>query len=107
MDFSMVDLTVDVAYESDIDQVREVVNEIGKNIAEDPEFKDDIIEAPYFLRVKALGDYSVKIQILSKVLPKQQYRITGVLRERIKKAFEEQGIEIPYPTNVQYSRTEK
>ncbi|MCA9352288.1 mechanosensitive ion channel [Patescibacteria group bacterium] len=107
MDFSMIDLTVDVGYNSDIDQVREVINQIGQDIATDPDFTDDIIEAPYFLRVGALADYSIKIHILGKVLPKKQYHITGILRERIKKAFEREGIEIPYPTNIQYSRTEK
>ena len=107
MDYSVVDLTVDVSYQTNIDHVRKVVNEIGKKLAEEEEFKNDIIEAPYFLRVNDLADYSIKIRILSKVLPNKQYRIKGILRERIKIAFEQEGIEIPYPTNTQYSRIEK
>ncbi|MCA9353077.1 mechanosensitive ion channel family protein [Patescibacteria group bacterium] len=102
-DFSMVDVTIDIGYDDDIDTVRDIINRLGKEIAEDTEFKNDIIDPPYFLRVQDLSHSSVKIRILSKVVPNQQYRIAGELRKRIKERFAKEGITIPYPTRVTYN----
>ena len=99
-DYSNVDLKIGVAYHTDIDILEEIINKTGKVLAEDPRSKNDIIEAPHFLRIDGFGDYSINVHIIGKVLPKKQYLITGELRRVIKKLFEEYHIEIPYPTHV-------
>ena len=99
-DYSNVDLKIGVAYNTDIDKLEEIINKAGKTLAEDPRFKNDIIEAPHFLRIDGFGDYAINVHIIGKVLPKKQYLITGELRRIIKKFFEEYHIEIPYPTHV-------
>ena len=100
MDFSMVDLRVNVGYETKIDYLQDVINQVGEEIAMDPEFSAAIIETPQFLRIDEFTDYAITIRILAKVYPKEQYRIAGELRRRLKKAFESHDIEIPYPTRV-------
>jgi small-conductance mechanosensitive channel len=100
MDFSMVDLKINVGYETKIDHLQEVINQVGQDLVNDPEFKDAIIEAPEFLRIDDFTDYAITARILSKVYPKEQYRIAGELRKRLKKAFEAHSIDIPYPTRV-------
>ncbi len=99
-DFSMVDLKINVGYDTKIDHLEEVINAVGQGLASDPDFSDSIIEAPEFLRIDDFTDYAITARILSKVYPKEQYRIAGELRKRLKKAFEAHSIEIPYPTRV-------
>ena len=99
-DYSMVDLKVNVGYDTKIDHLEEVINEVGESLAKDPEFMDHIIEPPQFLRIDDLSDYAITARILGKVYPKQQYLIAGELRKRLKKVFEKHDIDIPYPTSV-------
>ncbi len=99
-DYSMVDLKINVGYDTKIDHVQEVVDEVGREIFNDPEFQSNMIEAPYFLRVDNLSDYAITVRILGKVYPKKQFLIAGELRKRLKRAFEARDIEIPYPTRV-------
>ena len=98
--FSRVNLDVGVAYDSDIELVIKVVNETGKALAADPEWKDRIIEAPQFLRVNDFADSAVVIKILGETQPIDQWAVTGELRKRIKIAFDEAGIEFPFPQMV-------
>jgi small-conductance mechanosensitive channel len=99
-DFSMVDLQVGVGYQTKIDHLEEIINQVGLDMAHDPDFMDHIIEAPHFLRIEDLSDYSITARILAKVYPKHQYFIAGELRKRLKLAFEAHDIDIPYPTRI-------
>lgn len=95
--FSRVNLDVGVAYEADLEKVEKVVNKVGKELAEDPDWKDKIRKAPQFLRVNNFGDSSVDIKILGDTEPIMQWEVTGELRKRLKVAFDREGIVIPYP----------
>ncbi|MCI5050822.1 MAG: mechanosensitive ion channel family protein [Candidatus Pacebacteria bacterium] len=99
-DYSMVDLKINVGYDTKIDHVQQIVDTVGDELYNDPEFKHLMIEAPSFLRVDALSDYAITVRINGKVYPKQQYEVAGEMRKRLKKAFEANEIEIPYPTRV-------
>lgn len=103
-DYSMVDLKIDVGYDTKIDNLELVINEVGEKLYKDDNFKDDIIDAPRFLRIDNFTDYAITARILAKVYPKKQYRIAGELRRRLKKAFEQHDIEIPYPTRIIYNK---
>lgn len=98
--FSRVNMNVGISYDADLDKVIEVVNRVGHELADDPKFKDAIIEAPQFSRVTEFAASSVDIKILGKVKPLKQWEITGELRKRIKQAFDRTGIEIPFPQMV-------
>ena len=98
--FARVNLNMGVSYSSDIDQVIEVVNRVGKELAEDTSWKEHIIKAPEFVRVDNFGDSSVDIKILGDTQPLQQWAVTGELRKRLFIAFKKEGIEIPFPQRV-------
>lgn len=95
--FARVNLNVGVAYEADLEHVIKVVNKVGQELSEDPDFKEMIISAPKFLRVDNFGDSSVDIKILGDTEPLKQWEVTGELRKRLKIAFDKEGIVIPYP----------
>jgi len=99
-DFSRVNLDIGVSYGAKLEQVIEVVNKTGIELAEDAKFKEFIITAPQFLRVNDFADSSVMIKILGETLPSKQWEITGELRKKLKIAFDREGIEIPFPQRV-------
>lgn len=98
--FSRVNLSIGIAYASDIDHVSGVVNRVGDALAADPAWKDKVRTAPQFLRVDDFADSAVIIRILGETKAGAQWEVAGELRRRLKKAFEEEGIEIPFPQRV-------
>jgi small-conductance mechanosensitive channel len=96
-DWARVNLDVPVAYGEDMDHVFAVINRVGKELAEDKYFKTLIKTPPQVLRVQNFGDSGIDIRILGDVRPMTQWEVTGELRKRLKKAFDEEGIEIPWP----------
>jgi small-conductance mechanosensitive channel len=95
--FSRVNLNISVSYGTDLDHAIRVINRVGKKLAEDKEWSERIISAPQVLRVHKLGDSGIDIKILGDVKPLAQWDVMGELRLRLKKAFDKEGIEIPWP----------
>ena len=95
--YSRVNLNVGVAYESNLDHVIQVINRVGKELAEDPHFSSKITDPPHVLRVDNFGDSSIDIKIIGETAPIEQWGVMGELRLRLKKAFDAEGIEIPFP----------
>ncbi|HEX2142093.1 MAG TPA: mechanosensitive ion channel family protein [Candidatus Limnocylindria bacterium] len=104
--WARVNLDISVAYDTDIDRATRVIDRVGQALADDPEWRDRLIEAPSVQRVNALGDSAVALKILGQVRPAQQWAVAGELRKRILAAFAAEGIEIPYPHQVMISRTQ-
>jgi small-conductance mechanosensitive channel len=100
--FSRVNLDIPVAYGTDLDHAIEVMNRVGMELAEDEEWKKRIITPPQVLRVNNLGDSGIDIKMLGDVKPIEQWAVMGELRLRMKKAFDEEGIEIPWPHTKVY-----
>jgi small conductance mechanosensitive channel len=100
--FSRVNLNVSVAYGEDLDHVIEVINRVCQEMAEDTKWKADFVTTPQVLRVDKLGDSGIEIKILGDTKPIRQWDVTGELRLRIKRTFDEEGIEIPWPHTKVY-----
>jgi small conductance mechanosensitive channel len=105
--FSRVNLNVDVAYDSDMKHVIDTVNRIGRELSEDPEWKEFIINPPLFLRINDLGESAVTIKILGETIPLKNWDVTGELRKRILVTFRSEGIEIPFPQKVVHMKTDE
>lgn len=101
--YSRVNLEIGIAYESDLEQVIEVVNRVGKEMAEDEKWKEHILKAPEFLRVQDFADSAIIIKILGDTMPIMQWEVAGELRKRLKIAFDQEGITIPFPQRVIHS----
>ena len=96
-EFSRVNLNISVSYESDLEHVIKVINDVCNKLAKDKKWQDKIIKAPQVLRVDKFGDSGIEIKIWGDTTPRAQWEIMGELRKRLKKAFDEKSIEIPYP----------
>ena len=98
--FARVNLDMSISYNTDLEHVIRVINQTGKELAEDPAFRDSIITPPQFLRVNDFADSAVVLKILGDTKPLMQWEVTGELRKRLKIAFDREGIEIPFPQRV-------
>ncbi len=106
-DFSYAVLEVGVAYREDTDRVTEVLEEIGAGMQEDPAFGPLILEPLQVLGVDRLGDSAVVIKVRFKTAPIQQWGIRREFNRRMKKRFDELGIEIPFPHTTLYFGEDK
>jgi small conductance mechanosensitive channel len=100
--FARVNLNIPVAYDTDLDYAIEVINRVCKEMAEEERWKKVIQTVPQVLRINELGDSGIDIKILGEVKPSEQWNVMGELRLRLKKAFDEEGIEIPWPHTKVY-----
>lgn len=100
--YSRVNLNISVAYGEDLDRVIEVINRVCKEMAEDPQWSADLISTPKVLRVDNLADSGIELKILGDTQPLRQWDVMGELRLRIKRTFDQEGIEIPWPHTKVY-----
>ncbi|HOS85198.1 MAG TPA: mechanosensitive ion channel family protein, partial [Bacteroidales bacterium] len=99
-DFSRINLDISVSYNADIDKVIAVINKVGIELAQDPEWKDRIISPPQFIRLDNFADSALILKINCDVQPLKQWEVSGEMRKRLKFAFDKEGIEIPFPQLV-------
>ena len=102
--WARINQDVTVAYGTDIEKATRVVNDVGKAMAADPEWRRRVMEAPHVERIEALGEYGVTIKVLGLVRATEQWAAGGELRKRLLAAFATHGIEIPRPQRVVLAR---
>ena len=100
--WSRINLDVGVAYKENIDDVFNVLNEIGNELSNDPHYGLMILSPPRVLRLNSFDDSQITIKMMGECKPMNQWEITGELRRRIKNRFDKEGIEIPFPHTTIY-----
>lgn len=87
-------LDIQIALDSDIDRARDAIKRVADEI-----WREDraIIEEPEVWGVQSLGPGGITIRLVAKTKPLEQWRITRVMRERIKAELDREGIEVPAP----------
>lgn len=93
--FSVIDIAV--AYKEDVDEVIEVMREVGKGLRADPAMKDRILSDIEIAGVDRLGDSSITIRCRFQVTALAQWDVRRAYYRLIKRAFDERNIEIPFP----------
>jgi small conductance mechanosensitive channel len=96
-------LDIEVAYATDLARAQEVIREVAHAVWEED---NHVIEEPEVWGVEELGAHGVVIRLVVKTTPSEQYRVSRTLRERLKVAFDAEGIEIPFPQQTIWHRTD-
>jgi small conductance mechanosensitive channel len=91
MEKRRVDLTVGVAYESDLSKVKAVLQNIA--LTDEAVLHDE----PVDVFVDELGDSAINMGLRVWVKNADYWPTKWRLQERIKNSFDEQGISIPFP----------
>lgn len=87
----MLNIVYDVSYDSDIDKVKKVLNEVIEK--EEKILKDE----PIRIAVKSHKDSSIGIVFRAWTLNSDYWDVYFRVMENVKKEFDKNGIEIPYP----------
>ena len=93
---------IGVAYKEDTDKVVEVIQHVAEELRAEPDFNNKILEPIEIFGVDGFGDSAVIIKARFKTKPIEQWAVGREYRRRLKKAFDEQGIEIPFPHRTVY-----
>jgi moderate conductance mechanosensitive channel len=94
-------LDVEVSYDADIDRAKAVIKRVADELWHE---REDILEEPEVWGVEQLGPNSVVIRLVVKTRPSDQYNVSRELRERLKEAFDAEGIELPGAQQVVWHR---
>ena len=99
---AMVD--VGIPYEEDIQRVLNILDRLCGQLAQE---NPSIVEGPYVLGVQELGESSVNIRLIAKTKNMEQWAVERLLRQKIKEAFDREGIQVPYPRRVVHQSSEE
>ena len=95
-------LDVGVAYKEDTDRVIAIMQEVGEKLAADKEFGPLMLEPPEIFGVDAFADSAVMIKGRIRTKPIRQWAVGREYLRRIKYAFDEHNVEIPFPHRTLY-----
>ena len=99
-EFSFYVFDLGISYREDPDRVARVLREVSAELQADPAFAPWILEPLEILGLDAFGDYSMTLKFRVKTVPLKQWEVGRELRKRIKRRFDAEGIEIPFPERV-------
>jgi moderate conductance mechanosensitive channel len=99
-------LDVGVSYGTDIDRASTIILQVATDMANEEDYSKDILDTPEIWGVQALANSSVDIRLVVKTHPGRQWAIARELRRRIKIAFDAAHVEIPFPQQTVWLRTE-
>lgn len=95
--WSRVNLGIEVDYQTDLDFAIATIEQVALTMAKDPDWKSVIHDNPEVLGVDAFGDNGITIRLWITTEPLQHYRVAREFRLRLKAAFDQAGITIPFP----------
>jgi len=90
-------LDVEVAYDTDLTHAMTVIKQVADSLWQDALPNATILEEPEIWGVERFGADSIAIRLVVKVEPAEQWATGRELRRRLKTAFDEEGIQIPFP----------
>jgi small-conductance mechanosensitive channel len=90
-------LDVGVPYEEDVDRCLEVLRRVGEEMVRDP-VHGPMLRGPFqVLGIERLEASAVILRVWVETRPHHRWDVQREMRRRVKNAFDEAGIEIPYP----------
>lgn len=95
--WSRADLSIPVAYNTDIDQALKLIETVALEMDHDPRWQDQILETPKVLGVENFGERGLMIRVWIKTQPLKQWDVAREYRRRLVVAFDQAGIAIPLP----------
>jgi small-conductance mechanosensitive channel len=89
---------IGIAYREDPDEALQLMREVASAMRAEPAWNPLIVEDLEVIGVDRWGDSAVLLRARFKVIPPiQQWSVKREYLKRLKKAFDERGIEIPFP----------
>jgi small-conductance mechanosensitive channel len=97
-DWVIDQMMLNVPFDADLDRIREIVEAIGKELAEDKRFGSAIIDPLRFQGVEKFGDFAIQISLRQMTRPGEQHAVRRHAYQLLQKAFSEHGMSFAFPS---------
>lgn len=101
---SVAVVDIGISYEGDIEKAERVITNLLEGM---PSRYEDLVRAPELLGIQSFGASEVVLRITAETEPMRHFYIARQLRKELKETLDANGIEIPYPHMVMYSRKDE
>ncbi|MEM9326710.1 MAG: mechanosensitive ion channel family protein [Bacteroidota bacterium] len=105
-EWSAAVLDIGVDYQSDLNQVFRVMRAVGESIQSNPDFTKQIKAPVEVAGLDQLGESALVVKVRFKTSPGSQWAISRQYLKEIKEAFDQEGINIPFPHRTIYMNNE-
>jgi small conductance mechanosensitive channel len=99
-DWSQFTLKIVVSYSEPSDRIVNLLQQIGKDIRNDPQYANDIMADIQVPGIDRVGNGEAEYLMLIKTMPSKQYPVSRELRRRIKECFHKNNIQTAGPGKV-------
>jgi small-conductance mechanosensitive channel len=93
-----------VSYSEDVDRIMDMLIELAEELRADAKFAGFVTEAPEMLGVDRFNDFGPVIRFMLKTKADRMFVVKREMLRRIKKSFEERGIELQDPDRLALQR---
>jgi small conductance mechanosensitive channel len=106
--FATTVVDVGIGYRENVDEGLAVMREVGAAMRKDPKWSARIVEDVEIIGLDKLDSSAVVLRCRLKVVPPiEQWNVKREYMKRLKAAYDERGIEIPYPHVTVYAGQNK
>ena len=88
---------VSVAYTEDVPRVQSLIADTAQAMYDEDDWRPKLLEVPTVAGVESVTGTSVTIRVTAKCTPNDHWSVQRELRERIKEAFDREGVRVPPP----------
>lgn len=88
---------VGITYETDVAQAIQTMQEIGTMLRKDMVIGALMIDDPEVTGVEGLDNWAIRLRLIVKTLPGQQFEVQRQIRQHVQRVFSQKGIEMAYP----------
>lgn len=106
-EFSRYVFDVGIAYREDVDEVIDVLRALGAEMQEDDHYGPLINQPIEIMGLDKFGDSAVIVRARLTTKPIKQWEVGREFNRRMKRRFDELGIEIPFPHQTIYFGEDK
>ena len=99
-EYSRYVFDIRVAYREDLDEVMDLIRRVDEDMRQDKEYGPNVLSPIEILGVNELSDTGVVVKARTTTKPVMQWYVGREFNKRLKKSFDEAGIEIPYPHRI-------
>jgi small conductance mechanosensitive channel len=96
-EFAYAVMEIGIAYKEDVDRVTQVIEEVGQELRQDPDQQAHILDNLQVQGLDRFDDSAVIIKTRIKTAPGMQWAIRRAFNRLLKRRFDAEGIEIPFP----------
>ncbi|MDO5047571.1 MAG: mechanosensitive ion channel family protein [Anaerococcus sp.] len=90
--YQYAEVYFNVSYETKLDEVKKMIEDVSKKVAEAEETKTYFKENFYFFEISEFKDFSYRVKVMAKVEHGSQWLVARAFKEAIKVEMEKKGI---------------